>query len=64
MRKDALVKIDGEVKTYEELEKPVEVVEEVVEVEVEEAVEAPELACKACGKEYKTERGLKAHKCK
>ena len=61
MRKDALVKIDGEVKTYEELEKPVE---EVVEVAAEEAVEAPKLACKACGKEYKTERGLKAHKCK
>jgi len=57
MRKEALVKIDGKVCSYEELEAPVE------EVVTEEVVEAPELSCKACGKEYKTERGLKNHKC-
>ena len=47
----------------EEIEEPIkeEVVEEVVEPIVEEIVKPNIFICSECGKEYKTERGLKKH---
>ena len=50
-------------KIVEPIKEPIkeEVVEEVVEPIVEEVVEPNIFICSECGKEYKTERGLKKH---
>lgn len=55
--------VDEEEQIVEPIEEPIkeEVVEEVVEPIVEEVVKPNIFICSECGKEYKTERGLRKH---